>query len=139
MRSDGMFLLCVALYGCGANEVPETVCVQNLSTSCSPLFEPSYTNVFEQTLTRSCGVSGAACHASEGAQAGLILDDADEAYTQLLEPAGAEPRVKPGDPECSPLVVRLEAGGAEGMPPGSPLSAEERCSIIAWIRDGAAR
>ena len=79
---------------------------------------------------------GTSCHATEGHQAGLIFAEADASHAYLLD-AGL---VTAGDPACSTLVRRLEAPElSQAMPPGSRLSAGERCAIEAWIRDGAAR
>ncbi len=134
----GIVLVGACLVACADDdEAPR--CVSALPESCTPLYEPTFDNVFAQTFTRSCAVSGGACHAPEGAQGGLALGDPDLAYDLLLSPTDAEPRVIAGDPACSKLVVRLVSSGADVMPPGSPLAATEQCSVIEWIRRGAVR
>lgn len=124
------------LAACGPDDLE---CVE-VSAACDPTFTPSYDQVFTEILEPKCGVEGGACHSQAGAQGGLVLDgNADEAYQMLLDMA--EGRVLPNDPGCSELVIRTEALSRPGllMPPGSPLSAGERCSIIQWIEMGAPR
>lgn len=107
------------------------------SPSCTPLYEPSYENVFANTLKPTCAKSGVSCHASTGRQGGLAFEDADESYRMLLESTQA---VRAGDPSCSPLVGRIAAtDGKVRMPPGRSLEATEQCSIIQWIANGAKR
>lgn len=113
-------------------------CIE-VSASCNPLYEPTYDNVFTRTLEPTCAVDGP-CHNASSAQGGLVFEDPDEAYDLLLGSDG-EARIEPGDPGCSLLVRRVESDnpGFRMPPGGSPLSAEERCSIIQWIADGADR
>lgn len=120
--------------GCGPGD--EGTCVE-VDLACQPLYEPTFDNVYSRTLEPTCGAAGSQCHAREGAQNGLIFADPDEAYEHLL--SAGEPLVVPGDPACSPVVRRIEATGALQMPPGDPLPAAERCSIIQWIENGAER
>lgn len=121
----------VLLLGCSGDD--ET-CL-TVDSSCQPLYEPTFDEVFSRTLAVKCGVPGGACHAAEGARGGLVLDDPEQAHSMLLDG-----RVVPGDPGCSPLVQRLESRQAGfGMPPGNPLTEAERCALIRWIADGAER
>lgn len=113
--------------------------MEDLSTDCAPLYEPSYEQVFSRTLAPTCAPPGSACHAASGAKGGLVFEDADQAYAMLLGQTDGEQRVLPGDPACSPLVIRLEADDSTVMPPGAALSAAERCSVIQWIANGAER
>jgi len=125
----------VALAGCVATGGD---CLEPLDGECASLYEPNFDQVFNQTLLPSCGVGGASCHAPEGTATDLVLADARDAWAQLT--AGDSPLVVAGDPECSPLMERLETGDPERlMPPGAPLSDEERCAIQRWIAEGAAR
>jgi hypothetical protein len=113
------------------------VAPQESSPSCTPLYEPSYDNVFARTLKPTCAKSGVSCHASTGRQGHLSFEDADEAYGLLLETTHV---VRPGDPSCSPLVARLVAtDGNVRMPPGRSLPPDERCAVIQWIANGAHR
>jgi hypothetical protein len=107
------------------------------TASCTPLYEPSYDNVFAKTLKPSCAKSGVSCHASTGRQGGIAFDDADDAYRAMLESTKS---VRPGDPRCSSLVRRITAtDGLVRMPPGRSLDAAEQCAIVQWIAGGAKR
>lgn len=107
------------------------------SPSCTPLYEPSYDDVFAKTLKPTCAKSGVSCHASTGRQGGLAFEDPDEAYRMLVDSTHV---VRPGDPSCSPIVARIVAtDGKVRMPPGRSLEATEQCSIIQWIASGAKR
>lgn len=100
-----------------------------------PLYDPTFENVFDNTLKPSCGTGGTACHAPEGAQAGLVLADVDAAHAALLEG-----RVEPGDAACSLMMQRLESDDPGfQMPPGRKLRDAERCAIQRWIEGGATR
>jgi len=123
-----------AASGCGADE-----CVNALPADCAPLYTPNYDEIFARTLAPTCAQSGSACHSSAGRAGGLAFAEADDAYASLLGQDGGEARVLPGDAACSPLVIRLEADDDGVMPPGAPLDAAERCAIIQWIANGAAR
>jgi hypothetical protein len=136
-----MLLIATVIPGGCDDEVGAEDCVLDLPPSdCTPLYTPTFDEMFAQTLEPKCAVAGGACHASTGAKGGLILDDADAAYEMLLNPPDAPARVLPGDPECSPLIQRVFAEDATSvMPPGNPLASAERCAIVQWIRNGAER
>lgn len=124
----GLVFAAFALAGCEAEP-----CVE-LSASCTPLYEPTFQNVHANTLVPSCAVAGASCHAAEGRQGGLDFSTAESAHAALLGVA------RPEDAACSPVLVRLESTEAGfAMPPGRPLSAEERCAIRRWIEAGSPR
>lgn len=131
----------LVLSGCsGGEDGGGGACVQDLDLACAPLYTPSFANLHAQTLAPSCGISGGSCHSAQGAQGGLVLDDADVAYALLLGSNGAPQRVIPGDPACSLVVRKLHADSpSEVMPPGAPLSEAERCVFVRWIDAGAAR
>ena len=113
-------------------------CVADLDPSaCSPLYSPTFDDVFTRTLTKTCALSGGACHAAEGDAGGLSFESADAAYEHLT--GGTKPRVIAGDAACSLITVRIEAKDDRIMPPGSPLSEAERCAIEQWIENGATR
>jgi hypothetical protein len=125
-------LLFIAILGCG-DPAPSFDCAV-LPDDCTPLYEPNFEQVFDHTLQRSCGVGGSSCHAAQGAQGGLVLDEIDTAYSKLLSS-----RVVAGD-RCSVLMKRLHGGGVSAlMPPGAKLGAKERCSVQQWIVNGARR
>ena len=120
------------LGGCPAKQL---VCV-DVDPSCTPLYEPTYDNVYAITLSQKCGVSNA-CHAGARPQAGMDLSDHDGAFDALLDPD--RHRVLPGDPRCSEVVERIENDGDFQMPPGDPLDPSERCAIAKWIAAGASK
>jgi hypothetical protein len=85
-----------------------------------------------------------ACHAGGGAPQGLRLD-ATNSYTLLVGVPSTEVpavlRVKPGDPDNSYLIQKLEGHAAVGarMPFGGPYLDPATIGVIRqWITDGAA-
>lgn len=105
-----------------------------LAAECTPLYEPTFENVYTNTLGPSCAVSGASCHASQGRQAGLDFGSVELAHAALSSV------VRVDEPACSPLLLRLESAELGfSMPPGRQLSSAERCSIRRWIEAGAGR
>jgi len=124
---------------------PPLDCVKDLSTTCTPLYAPTFDNVLQDTLLPKCATGGGSCHTPEGHQAGLSFDknDPDGAYHQMMSNStvhvGRE-RVAPGDPACSVVVERIETEiGRWHMPRGSTLADNEKCSIVQWIAQGALR
>ena len=120
---------------CGDKDAPVDTgsCIQ-VDTDCLPQYEPTWDNVFAQTLQSTCGVGGSSCHSSEGAKGGLVLDDKDNAWTGLV----SEGRITQSDAGCSLLIARLESeDSATLMPPGDQLWEEERCAVRQWIENGA--
>ena len=116
------------LLGCGSSP-----CV-DLPVSCDPLYEPTFDNVYTNTLQPTCGFEGTACHSADGAQGGLVFAELEASYDNVLD------RIEPGDPACSLLIQRIDAPDvADAMPPGDPLSEAERCAIRMWIDAGAER
>jgi hypothetical protein len=123
----------LATPACGGED-----CVE-VSTSCDPLYEPTFDNVWQNTLSVSCAV-GSTCHTASGDRGGLTLDTADGAYSDLLGESGDDARVLSGDPGCSEMIRRIVADDSgDLMPPGSPLSEAERCAVIQWVANGAER
>ena len=122
--------LSAALAGCPAEDDPPA-CIA-VETSCTPLYIPTFTNVYNSTLQRVCGPTLGACHSATGA-GGMSFADPATAHASLLDG-----RVTPGDPGCSELIVRTDSPGkAYEMPPQAPLGAAERCSLIQWVQAGA--
>lgn len=123
-------LLLLLLAGCGAP------CLDSLDEACTPLYEPTWDNVYTRTLASTCGQPGGSCHGAEGAQGGFAISDADATLAALL--AGDEPLVTAGDAACSPLVyaVRTDEVDAQ-MPPGDPLPEAEACAVQLWVAAGA--
>ena len=123
---------------CSSAEDPEQMpsCVE-LASDCSPLYSPTFDELFTRTLEPTCGQGGGSCHGPDGKQGGLVFADPDEAHALLT---GAEARVVPNDAACSEIVVRTHQSGKPwSMPPGNPLSEAERCVIRKWVELGALR
>ena len=121
----------------GGGEPPACIELDEM-TSCTPLYDPTYANVFAQTIQPRCGVSGSACHATAdamGAAGGFVVGDAASTHAALLDGGF----VVPSDPSCSEVVVRAEIDDdVLRMPPGSSALPEgERCAVAQWIREGA--
>jgi hypothetical protein len=102
---------------------------------CDPLYTAdSFTKVYTNTVRFGCGSTMGSCHSASGRAGGLSFETEQKAYEELVSGG----RVKPGDPSCSELIVRVDSPGADyQMPPGDPLSPEERCALIQWVEMGA--
>lgn len=119
-----------ALIACSSDPPPACITVD---TACAPLYEPTFHNVYENTLKETCGSTQSACHSKTGKQGGMSFEDEAHAYEALR--AG---RVKPGNAACSLMIVRTDSPGASyQMPPGDALSEPERCALIQWVQAGA--
>src|SRR6185295_14155116 len=96
-----MSLPCLVLLGvaasCGNDYQSTDDCSTSVDLACKPGYEPTFDNLFQNTLQPSCALSGGSCHAAAGHQAGLVLDDVEIAHQTLLERG----RAVPGKPECS--------------------------------------
>jgi hypothetical protein len=117
-------------------------CLDPLPLDCSPTFQPTYQAFYDNLLSRTCGAAstGSSCHSEEGAMAGLVLQDEDDAYDYLLGNVDGHRRVVPFDPECSVLIQRLESDDPDFvMPVGAKLSEGQRCAVRKWIAAGAER
>jgi hypothetical protein len=117
-------------------------CLDPLPLDCAPTYPPTFDAFYDNRIARTCGAAGTgtSCHGPEGEQGGLVLSGADPAYEHLLGQIDGRPRVVPGDPECSPLVQRLESEDPDFvMPVGGRLSDGERCAVRQWIAAGAER
>lgn len=115
---------------------------------CEPLYgltpegevQPTFADMLKNTFKPTCG-SNRACHQSDGAKGGLVLDDEATAHTALLDKGSdGRLRVRPGDLRCGKLIVRLETPDkAWSMPPGKPVDEATLCVIRHWINNGAPR
>jgi hypothetical protein len=118
-------------------------CVAGLSTDCAATYDPPiYQTIFDKILNPTCATGTGTCHTSDGAKAGLVFENADDAYGLLLgTTAGSHARVNPGDPGCSLIMKRLSSTDPNyRMPPGPmALPAGETCTIVKWIAAGAKR
>ncbi|MCG8557781.1 MAG: hypothetical protein MJD61_21225 [Proteobacteria bacterium] len=145
MRARSRVIPCLALIvtvvACGGSGEP--ACVAQLPRAsqgeCNLQYMPTFDRIYLETLgSGSCGtVEGLMCHSPNASAGGLILAaDENTAFRSLLQGG----RVIPFDPECSPLMRRLESGKADfQMPPGGQLSPQVRCAIVEWIANGAPR
>ena len=137
-------VLAAALSACNGDDGGDDTeaCLDPLPRDCAIIWA-DYETMHRRLFGATCGspATGTGCHAADGAMGGLVLDDIDVAYDNLLSDGShGQPRIIPGDPECSDLVKRLYSD-REGyqMPPGNPLKDNELCSIVQWIADGAER
>ena len=103
----------------------------------APTFASIQQNVFTPACTR--------CHSGAAAPAGLRLDEASS-YAMLVNVASVEVpglrRVRPGDPDLSYLIQKLEGRAAVGgrMPLNSPPLPQATIDVVKqWIREGAQR
>lgn len=90
----------------------------------------SWAYVHAAIIAPSCATSS--CHVERARTAGVALDDADGAYSVLLD----RDFVVPGDPS-STLMSLLEGDERRRMPPDAPLPAADIDLIRAWIEAGA--
>jgi hypothetical protein len=144
--------MCVGIFGvtaCGnkaAEDEPPACLAEAADATCTNALyglqsngqiAPTFSDVFTNTLSSKCGVSG--CHAAPNPENGLELDQIDTAYQDLVTDSAAD-RVRPGDVQCGKVIVRLEtAGHPWSMPEDSHLDEGSLCSIRHWIKNGAAR
>jgi hypothetical protein len=102
-----------------------TSCTHKANISDLPeiCFEGEVLPIFQN----SCAISG--CHDGQGSgDSHLVLNN----YADIV--AG----VKPGNPNSSRIYQAIIAKGGEGqMPPGQPLSLDNRTIIRVWIEQGA--
>jgi hypothetical protein len=125
-------LFMVALTGCSACETPPPECTTTaLDPACLPQYQPTFQNVYSNTIQQDCGSSEGSCHGSSDSDSGLSFADAPTAYQALVD------HVKAGDAACSELVVRTHDTGQDySMPPDEPLGESERCALLQWVLAG---
>ena len=116
----------------------------------------TWTMVYDSVIIESGCVAGGACHQSSAAASKLGLADPVMAHTELVNvmamgmnlPGTTGPincagtgnvRVKPGDPDNSLLMQKLEGKQTCGlaMPPGGMLDAAKVSLVRGWITAGA--
>jgi hypothetical protein len=101
----------------------------------------TFDSIQDNVFTPICSV----CHAGGAAPEGLRLDSADSYANLVGVPSTEVPsilRVKPGDPDNSYLVQKIEGIAAVGarMPYGGPYLDQTTINAIRqWITDGAQR
>jgi hypothetical protein len=101
----------------------------------------TFQSIQDTVFTPSCAVSG--CHAGPTPQQGMNLASG-QAYAAIVNVPSMEVpsllRIKPGDPDNSYLVQKIEGTAAVGsrMPLGGPaLPADRIQAIRQWISEGA--
>jgi hypothetical protein len=127
-----MFLVSVALVGCGGDEDRP----------------PTWSYISPAIVQPNCATSS--CHSKGAAVAGLDLSTAKAGYEGLFNqklapmPAVLPARgnvgrklVTPGSPTESRVVNMLRAYGASRMPPDRPLAEADIALIEEWILSGA--
>ena len=106
----------------------------------APLATPSFAADIQPILSDRCAIPG--CHiVATDANFGLVLKDVDTSYADLVNVDSKEfpgiPRVQPGNPDNSYIVIKLED---HSMPKaGPPLSIGTIGTIRNWITQGAAK
>jgi len=102
-------------------------------------FGPNFSEIQANVFTPDCATAG--CH-DAGAAASLDLR-AGMSYAMLVDIPSTQDanilRVRPGNPDASYLIQKLEGTAASGqqMPPGAPLPQADIDVIRQWIVDGA--
>ena len=131
----------LAAAGCPNNVPPQCITVD---TTCQPGETPDFHDIYIDTIASSCGPTNSSCHSDSFHAGGMSFATEASAYAALLAPKSmidpSRPRVDPGNPACSLLVVRTDSPGASYQmppPPGDPIMPGERCAIIQWILAGA--
>lgn len=139
-RSIAFAVLCFAVGACagsgeGLDQNGRPVGSEPAGGPLTATFESIQDNVF----TPICSV----CHAGGAAPEGMRLDAANS-YAMIVDVPSVEVpshfRIKPGDPDNSYLVQKIEGHAAVGaqMPfGGPPLPAATIATIRQWVSDGA--
>lgn len=100
-----------------------------------------FASIQDHIFTPICTI----CHVGGSAPMGLRLDSANSYNLLVGIPSTEEPsilRVKPGDPDNSYIIQKLEGHAKDGgrMPLNlPPLSTDQIAAIRQWITDGAQR
>lgn len=143
MRTTRAVVAAVLFVACSSpSATTDPPCVANLKADCAAEFDPpTYQTIYDKILVPTCASGTGTCHTSDGAKAGLVFANADDAYALLLGTTGGRARVNPGDPGCSLIMKRIASTDSSyRMPPGpTPLRPGQTCTIVKWIAAGAKR
>lgn len=135
LRRISVFAILSLVGSTGCSGPDQLECVE-IDPSCTPLYPPTWENVFANTLDPKCGLGGGTCHAGASARAGLRLDQSDLAYQGLTDPS--KDYVLVDDVACSELIQRIYSTSDKlRMPKGSSLPMAERCALTQWVLAGA--
>jgi hypothetical protein len=142
IRGLALVSLGLAAAACGSSDGSDepTCLAKPASTDCTPLYAPTFDNVFNNALSMTCAAAG--CHSGSQPKGNMALDQIEQAYTNLLaKSTTGDPRITPGDVTCGKVIVRLESKGKSYSmpPPPAALRDGEVCSIAQWIANGAKR
>jgi hypothetical protein len=139
VRASALAVLALTLSGCAGKGTGLDSNGRPKSPGGSGGITADFASIQDHVFTPICTV----CHAGGGAPQGLRLDSANS-YNLLVNVASNEVpsllRIKPGDPDSSYLVQKIEGHASVGgqMPLGGPpLSAEQIAAIRQWVTDGA--
>jgi hypothetical protein len=140
MRRSLCLALSAALLGCSGSGEGLDENGRPLDDGPLPL-APTFASIQQNVFTPVC----TGCHAGAAAPTGLRLDEASS-YAMLVNVASVEVpalrRVRPGDPDLSYLIQKIEGRAAVGgrMPLNSPPLPQATIDVIRqWVRDGAQR
>jgi hypothetical protein len=147
LRTHGMIAFCIGavLSGCGGggggygNNNPPPTSTTPPPTTPPPATTSLFQQVQDQVLTPNC----TGCHVGAGAPQGLRLD-AGNSYALLVNVASTQVptllRVKPGDPDNSWLVKKIDGTATVGgrMPLGRAALPQASIDLVrSWISAGA--
>ncbi|HEX3912644.1 MAG TPA: hypothetical protein VHW71_03985 [Steroidobacteraceae bacterium] len=139
--SLGVVLFVLTLTGCAGNGEGLDANGRPLSGgSPPPPLSADFDSIQANIFTPICSV----CHVGGGAPEGLRLDAANSYNLLVGVPSTEVPslmRVKPGDPDDSYIIQKLEGHAAVGaqMPLGGPFLTTDTIAFIRqWITNGAA-
>ena len=138
--SLGLTGLSAGMSGCAGNGEGLDETGRPIDSGPLPL-APTFASIQQNVFTPICTT----CHAGAAAPVGLRLDEASSYAALVNAPSVEVPalrRVRPGDPDASYLIQKLEGRAAVGgtMPLGRPaLPAATIAVIRQWIAQGAQR
>ena len=141
LKNLSLFLLTASCLGACSSDPPGT-------DSGPPPLAPTLDNIQVHIFDEACSMRG--CHASEGAAGGLDLGSADASFAALVGVPVVNSvasqngwlLVKPGDPDLSFLVRKIDV---PGLGEGAPMPMQEKLHpyyqdlIRTWISEGAMR
>ena len=139
-RAAFMIAASIAVGGCAGNGDGLDETGRPIDTGPLPL-APTFASIQQNVFTPICTT----CHAGASAPLGLRLDEASS-YAAIVNAASVEVpalrRIRPGDPDASYLIQKIEGRAAVGgrMPLGQPALPQATIDVMRqWVADGAQR
>lgn len=141
LRTHGMVAFCVSalLSGCSGGGGDDTPAATTTTPTPAPTTQTLFQQVQTQVLTPNC----TGCHVGANAPVGLRLDAANS-FAMLVNVASVQVptllRVKPGDPDNSYLVQKIDGRATVGgrMPLGRAALPQASIDLVrSWIAAGA--